>query len=279
MQKRVAKMARQCVLVVVLLCVVSSTAGIVSSQDAAAKLNSHSSTDSQQYGQLLNSKSDYLTSLYDSNSPEFGSEHGIQPSLSERTHTVHSEAPQISPSVDILTSAGIVLGYSRYEDSDPLENSKRAQIYDLVVSSPGTYITEVSKITEVHRSTVRYHVRILEGEGLIASHYFQGKHRLYSVEQTDVAVLAALDNKATAVVLESMLTSEPVTVSVLADDVDKAASTISYHLTRLQEDDLVIVDRSGNSTVARLSEDVRRVLRSERTTARSANAGDGRVES
>ena len=85
MQKRVAKMARQCVLVVVLLCVVSSTAGIVSSQDAAAKLNSHSSTDSQQYGQLLNSKSDYLTSLYDSNSPEFGSEHGIQLSLSERT--------------------------------------------------------------------------------------------------------------------------------------------------------------------------------------------------
>src|SRR5699024_10391006 len=106
---------------------------------------------------------------------------------------------------DVVFPVGaILLQYSRYDDSDPLENDVRKQVYDSVEQSPGTYISEVSNECDASRSTVRYHVRILEEEGLIVGKADRGKHRFYPVDSETPELSAALNDSATARVLDSI---------------------------------------------------------------------------
>ncbi|WP_185715666.1 winged helix-turn-helix transcriptional regulator [Halocatena pleomorpha] len=151
----------------------------------------------------------------------------------------------------------VLLRYSRHDDSDPLENEVRSRVYDVIEQSPGTYISEVSEQVSATRSTVRYHVRILEEEGLIVGDADGGKHRFYPVGSDDPALEAAMNDNATARVLDSISRLEPAAVSVLADDLDRAPGTVSYHLDRLAEDGLIKQERAGNSVVTSLADGIR----------------------
>lgn len=52
-----------------------------------------------------------------------------------------------------------VFGYNRWDDSEPLENDTREQIFQRVMESPGTYYAQVAAETDVTVETVRYHAR------------------------------------------------------------------------------------------------------------------------
>lgn len=151
----------------------------------------------------------------------------------------------------------ILLRYSRYDDSDPLENEVRSQVYNVIEQSPGTYISEVSEQISASRSTVRYHVRILEDEGLIVGDADRGKHRFYPAGNDDPALAAAMNDDATARVLDSIARLEPTGVSAIAEDLDRAPGTVSYHLDRLAEDGLIQQERTGNAVVTSLADGIR----------------------
>ncbi len=151
----------------------------------------------------------------------------------------------------------VLLRYSRYDNSDPLENDVRSRVYGIIEQSPGTYISEVSEQVSASRSTVRYHVRILEDEGLIVGDADGGKHRFYPGGSDDPALEAAMNDDATARVLDSIARLEPAAVSALAEDLDRAPGTVSYHLDRLAEDDLIEQERAGNSVVTSLADGIK----------------------
>jgi predicted transcriptional regulator len=162
---------------------------------------------------------------------------------------------------DVVLPVGAVLfRYSRFDDSDPLENDVRQQVYEAIERSPGTYISEMSSACDASRSTVRYHVRILEEEGLIVDEADRGKHRLYPAGSETPELAAALNDTATARVLDAIARLEPVTVSALADDLDRSPGTVSYHLDRLTNDGLLERERMGNTVVTRLTGDIQTEL-------------------
>ncbi len=151
----------------------------------------------------------------------------------------------------------VVLRYSRHDNSDPLEHDVRERIFQSIERSPGTYITELSDELTVTRSTVRYHVRILEDERLVATEQTDGKHRLYPRNSTENPELAAaLNDDASARVLRSVARMEPVDVSSLARAIDRSPGTISYHLDRLDEAGLIERERVGNAVHTRLAEEI-----------------------
>lgn len=155
---------------------------------------------------------------------------------------------------DIVLPVGtIFLRYSRHDNSDPLENDVRQQIYESIERSPGTYISEMSEECDASRSTVRYHVRILEEEGLIVGETDRGKHRFYPTGSETPELAAALNDSATARVLDAIARLEPVTVSALAEDLDRSPGTVSYHLDRLTNDGLLERERTGNAVITRLT--------------------------
>lgn len=152
------------------------------------------------------------------------------------------DAPDGTPPVLV-----VLLGYSKYTDSDPLEHEARQELYEAVVESPGTYVAQVAETTGISVSTARYHLRILEKERLIRTEKVRGKRRLYRESTGDDEVAAALNDGATAVVIEAVGRHEPASVTHLANVLDRARSTVTYHVKRLDEAGVLTRERDGGS--------------------------------
>lgn len=164
------------------------------------------------------------------------------------------------------------LRYSRYDDSDPLEHDTRQRVHEIVESTPGTYLSAISEETDVPLSTARHHVRVLEREGLVASAKVRGKRRFYPVGLEEVARAAAIDDGAASVVLQALARLGPCSVADLADELDRDSSTITYHLQRLEEDDLVERERNGRAVENRLVEPLRSTFEPEGPTRHPVEA-------
>jgi DNA-binding transcriptional ArsR family regulator len=149
-----------------------------------------------------------------------------------------------------------LLGYSRYDDSDPLDHDARAALYDAVQAQPGVYLSELSERAGVNLSTARHHVRVLEDENLVTSAKPRGKRRYYPSTAEDFELPAALSEPATAAVLEALAELGDAHVGLLADELDRDPSTVSHHLQRLADDGLVERERRGRAVVNRLADPV-----------------------
>lgn len=171
--------------------------------------------------------------------------------------TISSHADDVSPPV-LLT----LLGYSRYDSSDPLEHDTRATLYDRIQSDVGVTLAELTSDNDVSESTVRYHTRILEEESLVEKVDLWGNVRLFPAgyEPKERALTVALDDTALRSVLSAVRTTEPATVTTIAEAIDRSPGTVSHHLSRLDEADLVDRERNGKRVVTTLEPDVYRAL-------------------
>lgn len=165
--------------------------------------------------------------------------------------------------VDRLVSGGVgvplgavLLGYSRQANAEPLANDVRRRVNARVRATPGAHIAAIVEATDVSRSTVRYHLNVLEAAGLITGEMIRGKHR-YAPAGADLATAAALYDEPAREVLDSVARFEPVSVTGLADAVDRAPSTVSHHLDRLADVGLLERERAGGRVVIRLLPEAR----------------------
>lgn len=158
----------------------------------------------------------------------------------------------------------LFVGYSRYDSSCPLENSVRRKIHETIEESPGIYQVELATATQIPRSTIRYHVRILEEEKLITGEKVRGKQRYFPRGSDNVELQGALRDETGRSVLVAIDRLEPVTVTDLAEELDRAPSTISYHLTRLADAELIEQERDDGAVRNRLVERTRRGLERHR---------------
>lgn len=175
--------------------------------------------------------------------------------LSSLTRTV-AETSLGDGAPELLLAAG----YNRWSQSSALENDTREALYERVRESPGSYLSELATEMGVSVSTVRYHARILENNHVVTVAETSGKHRLYPVGETDPTLLAALDEESTARVLHGVHKLGPVTVADLAAELGLADSTVSYHLNRLDDDELVTREREGRSVLTELRPSVEAVV-------------------
>jgi len=153
--------------------------------------------------------------------------------------------------------AFLPFGYSRHDDSDPLEHEVRADLYAAIEATPGVNLTALDERVDVSLSSVRHHLRILETEALVETDLINGKRRYFPVGTDDAVLVAALDDPAKAAVLRAIAAQEPASVSDLADALDRDPSTVSHHLSQLAADDLVERERVGQSVQTTLAPDVR----------------------
>ena len=155
-------------------------------------------------------------------------------------------------------------GYAKWAGEDPLAHDVRADLYDHVRAEPGTYLSAFgeARTLDVSLGTIRYHLDILEREGLVTSETVGGRRRFYPVGVSPDELEIALDSDATRAILDALAESAD-TVSGLADRIDRDPSTVSHHLSRLEDADLVERERDGRAVVTRLTPGVRRALAEE----------------
>jgi len=152
------------------------------------------------------------------------------------------------------------VGYSRYDDSDPLEHDARQALFERVERSPGVNLSTLADDADVSLSSVRHHLRILEEENLVVSERIRGQRRYFLTNESDPALVAALDDTATEPILRTLARSGPASVSDLAETLGRDPSTISHHVSRLEDDGLVDRERDGQSVQNSLAPVAERVL-------------------
>ncbi|WP_255198480.1 winged helix-turn-helix transcriptional regulator [Halorarius litoreus] len=163
--------------------------------------------------------------------------------------------------------------YSRYDDSDPLEHEARADVYDVVNDAPGAYLSEVADEAGLPLSTARHHIRVLEREDLVSGAKVRGKRRFYPAYTQGIELAAALNDEATAAVIDAVSRLGASSVSDLADELGRDPSTVSHHLKRLAEDDIIVRERDGRAVMNKLSAEARTTLEPGRDSP-AAEAGE-----
>lgn len=151
----------------------------------------------------------------------------------------------------------MLAAYSRFNEVSPLEHDFRAEIVEIVDALPGIYLAQLVTRTDRPTSTVRYHTRILEREGEIQRANIWGNLRLYPthIDSDDFAYLAAIRDPATERVIATVREHEPVKTGRLATLIDRAPSTVSHHLSRLEDAGVIERTRDGESVLVTLADD------------------------
>lgn len=149
-----------------------------------------------------------------------------------------------------------LFGYQRYDDSSPLDHEGRRRLAEAVRADPGVHLSAVSDRVNLPLSTARYHLRILEHEGLVRGVKLRGKRRYFPPDVEAEALVASLADEATANVLRSLVDAGPASVSELAERLDRDPSTVSHHLDRLADEGLVDRERAGRAVVSSATPEV-----------------------
>ncbi|SEO77945.1 Helix-turn-helix domain-containing protein [Halogranum amylolyticum] len=164
----------------------------------------------------------------------------------------------------LVPAVWLVTGSHIRIDGERFDNEVRSTVFRTIVDSPGTYVAALAEETDIPRSTIRYHVRVLEREGAVFGEKIRGRHRCFPRCHDDPALTAALADEVLVDVLEAIARVEPASTSELAAELDRAPSTVSHHISRLAEDGLVDRERDGGAVLTRLADDVRRRVENRR---------------
>lgn len=164
--------------------------------------------------------------------------------------------------LDRLQAATASVGLHRTDTAGVLEQSTRGAIYAALQESPGASLAGLAAAVGVSKSTVRYHVDVLQRAGVVETTVVAGETRV-ATSDADVEVAAATSTDATRRILQAVAEHEPASVTAVAAATDRAPSTVSHHLAALADRDLVERERAGEAVLTTLAPATRSAMADE----------------
>ena len=141
---------------------------------------------------------------------------------------------------------------------DPdLELDSRRAIYREITDTPGIHFRALLDELDYAQGTLQYHLRWLADGGLIDVSEDGTYTRYYPAAEFDDAdqlVMNALRREYSRRVLAHLLADGPLSTTALSDRLEKAQSTVSWHLSKLAEAELVTKERDGQRVLYRVSD-------------------------
>jgi len=138
-----------------------------------------------------------------------------------------------------------------------LDLESRRAIYQEVADTPGVHFRALLDELDYAQGTLQYQLRWLAEEGLIDVSE-DGKYtRYYPAAQFDDAdrtVMNALRREYSRRILAHLLVDGPLSTTDLSDRLEKAQSTVSWHLSKLADANLVTKERDGQRVLYRVSD-------------------------
>jgi DNA-binding transcriptional ArsR family regulator len=172
--------------------------------------------------------------------------------------------------IDRFRTGTPTAGVARTDTDGVLDQPTRASVYDAVRASPGVNLATIAATVGVTKSTVRYHVDVLGDAGLVETARIAGVVRVAPAE-ADAELAGALRSESIGSVLEAVADEEPASVTTLAETTERAMSTVSHHLSTLEERGYVDRTRRGEAVVTTLTPEVRRSVAAIRDTVHPAD--------
>lgn len=133
----------------------------------------------------------------------------------------------------------------------------RDAIRRAVWNRPGVHFSELRRLLDVSPGQAQYHLRRLTDSGDVVGKSLYGKTHYYPPEYDDAErrVLALFRRETTRGILLVLLSDGATSPGDLADALDVAPSTLSWHLDRLADVELVERRRNGRSVTVELTEE------------------------
>lgn len=127
-------------------------------------------------------------------------------------------------------------------EGDPLEVESRRRIYEALQDSPGSHFSELKRTLEMATGTLQYHLRVLEERGLIDTRE-DGRYTRYfptfEVDRRDKELLGLLRQETPRRIVLDLLEHDGAQLTQVSDRLDLAPSTISFHMDKLVEAEVV----------------------------------------
>lgn len=159
-----------------------------------------------------------------------------------------------------LSRFAAVFRYGRRDGSDPLEHETRSRIAELVTDSPGISMSELATDLDTPLSTIRHHLKVLERERVLNSQKIRGNRRLFPVGTENEELVAALEKESSAAIIETLQRYGTATVGDIVDEVETSYSTVSYHLSKLADEGIVVQEKDGATKITQLAPSVQSLL-------------------
>jgi len=123
-----------------------------------------------------------------------------------------------------------------------LENAKRRRILKIIMQNPGISLKELEELTKMNRSTLRFHLNLLENEGWIYSVQI-GKHRLFFLTYDDNINLSTLiKSERKKQIIELLNQNRELTIKEIANKLGINYKTVHKHISQLRNIGLVCVN-------------------------------------
>lgn len=133
-----------------------------------------------------------------------------------------------------------------------LELASRRAIYQHVADNPGLHFRALLDDLDYAKGTLQYHLQWLVNEDLVEVSD-DGKYTRYyptaAFDETDQAVMNALRREYSRRILAHLLADGPLTTTELSERLEKAQSTVSWHLSNLSDAGLLTKERNGRRVV------------------------------
>lgn len=147
---------------------------------------------------------------------------------------------------------------------EALELEARRRIYDHLQEYPGLHLREVGRGVDMETNHVKYHLTYLERHGLVSSRREDGYWRFWPqregslgaqdrFDRRDKTLLSFLRRPVPLHVVVVLLDMEDeATPSDLLESIDVSASTLHYHLRRMEEAEVLHSRKQGRERFYRL---------------------------
>lgn len=144
-----------------------------------------------------------------------------------------------------------------------LDNRNRLRIFSYVERNPGCTPAEITARQNMANGTVKYHVQMLEAEGMIILKRMGKFTRLFkSAGSSDLERVAAtyVRNETSRSLLQAIMDHPGITNSSLAEQFQLDKSSIHWHIDRFLRDRLIRFEQDGKFKRYYVSEEAKGVL-------------------
>ncbi len=131
---------------------------------------------------------------------------------------------------------------------DPLDLDTRRRIYGYVEEHPGSHMREIGRETDIPMGTLEYNLRTLVDEDLLTVREDGRYSRYFVTEQTsrqEKDVLSTLRQETSRRIVTKLLLEPGLSHGEIHEAFDVSASTLSFHLKRLVDADVLEKEKDG----------------------------------
>ena len=152
------------------------------------------------------------------------------------------------------------MGDAKNYDKEKTEN--RDRIYKYIKNNPGAHLRMIVNDLELAMGTTQHHLDVLERSGKIKSRRINLHRHYYTTEITSASsevILAFLKHETSRDILIYLVEHPNSTQSDIVNFIHFSAPTISWHMSRLIEADMVLSTREGKSVRYNIKRNTREI--------------------